>query len=223
MIDVCFVSQGKHQTLDYFFLNRRGHTDILTVLNFLHHPSGASLVRCCASGCDIHGSLATQELFAKRWEPASGAPAQAIKIARNDEMQLETTPRYSTSSLCAVDRSNRSVEGQIRCMRISLEKSADKSFGVEDNILVWLCQHAGWLITRFHAQTDGLTPYQRLEGKPYSGELAELGGQVYVKDPILRHAKLDDRWIGPVTWIGKADRGDQHMTVLTNGRALELY
>ena len=28
---------------------------------------------------------------------------------------------------------------------------------------------------------------------------------------------------GPVTWIGKAGRGDQHMTVSTDGRAVELY
>ena len=46
-------------------------------------------------------------------EPASGALAQATKIARNEETQLETTPRCSSSSLGAVERSNRSVEGQI--------------------------------------------------------------------------------------------------------------
>ena len=54
-------------------------------------------------------------------------------------------------------------------------------------------------------------------------ELAEFGEQVCVKDPVSRHAKLDDHWIGPVTWIGKADRGDQHTTVSTDGRAVELY
>ena len=43
-----------------------------------------------------------------------------------------------------------------------------------------------------------------------------------MKDPISRHAEPDDRWIGTVTWIGKADRGDQHMTVSTDGRAVEL-
>ena len=139
----------------------------------------------CASGYDIHGFLGSQEdLFANRWEPASGAPAQAIKIARND-----ATPRYSSSSLGAVARSNRSVEGEIRCMRIALEKSADKSFGIEDNILVWLCRHAGWLITRIHVQTDGFTPYQRLKGKPWSGE------QVYVP-PCQAVIDGLDRWPG---------------------------
>ena len=33
--------------LDHFFPTRRGDTDVLTVLNFLHCPSGASLVQCC--------------------------------------------------------------------------------------------------------------------------------------------------------------------------------
>ena len=104
-----------------------------------------------------------------------------------------------------------------------LEKSADKSLGIEDSILVWLCRLAGWLVARFHVQVGGLTPHQRPEGKPCSGQLAEFGEQVYAKDPISRHAKFDDRWIGPVTWILKADRGDQHMTVSTDGRAVELY
>ena len=70
-------------------------------------------------------------------------------------------------------------------------------FGIEDNILVWLCRHSGWLISRFHARTDGLTP---------CGELAEFGEQVYVKETATRNAKLDDRWISPMTWIGKAER-----------------
>ena len=61
------------------------------------------------------------------------------------------------------------------------------------------------------------------KGKPCSEELAEFGEQVYVMDPISRHAKFDGRWIGPGTWIGKADRGDQHMTVSPGGRAAELY
>ena len=67
-------------------------------------------------------------------------------------------------------------------------------------------------------QTEGLAPYHRRKGKPFSGELAEFGEDVYVRDPVTRHAKLDDRWIGPVTWIGKAERGDQHMTVSADRR-----
>ena len=40
-----------------------------------------------------------------------------------------------------------------------------KAFGIEDNTLVWLFRHSGWLITRLHVHTDWLTPYQRLKRK----------------------------------------------------------
>ena len=40
--------------LDYFFLNRCGDTDILTVQNFLHCPSGASLAQCRDKGPANH-------------------------------------------------------------------------------------------------------------------------------------------------------------------------
>ena len=91
-------------------------------------------------------------------ELASGALAQATKSTRNDETQLETTPRHSGSSLGAVERSNRSVEGQIRCMRTAIELSADKAFGTEENIFVWLCRHFGLAHYEISHQINVLAP-----------------------------------------------------------------
>ena len=90
-------------------------THFLTVLNFLHCPSGASFVQCCEGPANhvvqavttFMDFLGLKKICLRTdGEPASGASAQAIKIARNDETQLETTPRYSSSSLGAVERSN---------------------------------------------------------------------------------------------------------------------
>ena len=122
--------------LDHFFLHRRGDTDILTALNFKHCPSGASLVQCCDKGksktrCpsiyDFHEVLGTPEdLFANRWRTCLGC-CSASNQERENRRDAATTPRNSSSSLGAVEHSNRSVEGQIRCMRIALEKSANTS------------------------------------------------------------------------------------------------
>ena len=123
--------------MDYFFLNRRGDTDILTVLNLCSVVTKAQQTTLCNRLRHSWISWGVKKIcLPTDGELASGAPAQAIKIARNDETKPETTPRYSSSPLGAVGRSNRSVEGHIRCMRIALGKSADKSFGIEDNILV---------------------------------------------------------------------------------------
>ena len=99
------------------FLNRRSDTDILTVPNFKHCFSGASLVQCCDKGQANHVVQAVTTFmdflgFKKTClrtagELALGVLAQAIKSARNDETQLETT-----------------VSGQIRRMRIALEQTS---------------------------------------------------------------------------------------------------
>ena len=121
--------------LDYFFLNRRGDRDILTGLNFLHYYSlrqKTSKPRC-ASGCDIHGFLGTQEdLFANRRRTCLGCfSASNQDCWKRRHRLLETTPRYSSSSFGTVERSIAVLKVQFRRMRIALEKSADKSFGIE--------------------------------------------------------------------------------------------
>ena len=58
------------------------------------------------------------------------------------------------------------------------ESEQRRALDIGDNILVWLCRHSGWHKTRFHVQTDGLTPYQRLKGKAHGGKMAEFGEQV---------------------------------------------
>ena len=80
----------------------RGDTDIFTVLNFLHCPSGASLVQWCDKGPANHVVQAVTTfmdfLGLKKIclrtdvSPASGAPAQAIKDCskrQNDATLLE--------------------------------------------------------------------------------------------------------------------------------------
>ena len=77
-------------------------------------------------------------------------------------------------------------------MRIALENSADEAFGIEA-----VATRAGSLRAR---RLTGSRRISDSQGKPCSGELAELREQVYVKYPVTRSAKLDDGWIDPVTW-----------------------
>ena len=108
--------------LNYFFLNRRGDMEICRELIFLHFPSGASLVQCCDKGPATHvvqavttfmDFLGLKKICLRTdGEPASVALAQVTNSGRNDETRLETTPLLELIAW-AVERSNRSVEGQI--------------------------------------------------------------------------------------------------------------
>ena len=136
----------------------------------MHCPSGASFVQCCDKGPATHVVWAATK-FMDFFRPRGSASELTESLPRvlwlrrsraRETMRRSWRQRRATRSLLgAVERSNRSVERQIRCMRIALEKSADKAFGIKDSILVWLSRHLGWL---------RLTSYQRLPGKPSSGE-----------------------------------------------------
>ena len=37
----------------------------------------------------------------------------------------------------------------------------------------WLVRHSAWQLTRFLVKADGKTPYERLKGREYKGEVVE--------------------------------------------------
>ena len=44
---------------------------------------------------------------------------------------------------------------------------------VEDQYFPWLVRHSSWLLSRFLVKSDGKTPYERLRGREYRGEVVE--------------------------------------------------
>ena len=196
------VDRSDHQIaetqMDYFFVNRKGDADLLTVQNFVDVGSGA--ICCCVAdkgpnlfqvqvvSAFLDWTGRTEILLRTDSENAATAMAKAIKIYRvNEQTQLEASPRYSSSSLGVCERLNGVVEGQLRTLRKASEDALNIPIKIEDtSVVCWLVRHAGWLLTRFLRKRDGLTPYMKLKGKPYSGEIAVLFEQVLFKIPGQR-------------------------------------
>ncbi len=127
------------------------------------------------------------------------------------------------ASLGAVERSNRTAEGQIRTMRSATEERLKENLTIDHPIMTFMIRHAAWQVIRFHVQTDGKTPFERLKRKMYLGDVVEFAEMVYVKDPALKQDKLDDRWLGPLVWLGKTDKSDEHICVNAEGDELGFY
>ena len=53
-------------------------------------------------------------------------------------------------------------------------------------------------------------------------DIAIFSEQVYMKEPGLTQAKLEDRWLGPWTWLGKTDMGDKHMCCKSDGKSISM-
>ena len=55
----------------------------------------------------------------------------------------------------------------------------------------FLVRHCAWLITHFQVKSDGKTPYERLRGRPYQGQVAEFAEVVHFKTSEgCRHAQV---------------------------------
>ena len=75
----------------------------------------------------------------------------------------------------------------------------------------FLVLHCAWLITHYQVKSDGKTPYERLRGRLYQGQVAEFAEVVQSRDPGMAAdmPKLDDRWsLG--LWLGKSLASDEH-------------
>ena len=78
-------------------------------------------------------------------------------------------------------------------------------------MLPFLVRHCAWLITHYQVKLDGKTPYERLHGRPYQGQVAEFAEVVHFRESrkAADMPKLDDRWnLG--LCLGKSLASDEH-------------
>ena len=74
-----------------------------------------------------------------------------------------------------------------------------------------MVQHCAWLIKNHQVKSDGKTPYERLRGRPYQGQVVEFDEVGHFRDPgkAADMPKLDDRWnLG--LWLRKSLASDEH-------------
>ena len=79
---------------------------------------------------------------------------------------------------------------------------------VEDNYFPWVVRRASWLITRFLVKVDGKTPYERLRGRDFKGEIVEQFEVVHYK--LEDKGKADPQTAVGV-WLGKTLSSDEHV------------
>ena len=89
----------------------------------------------------------------------------------------ESAPGESQSN-AAAERAARSVEDQVRTMKLALEARLSCKIPTDHIIMRWLVEHAAVLLTNFHyADDDGKSGYERLHGHRDRHRIPEFGGQ----------------------------------------------
>ena len=127
------------------------------------------------------------------------------------ECQLQVAPRESHASNGAAERAILELARQARTLVSGLEPHfpefkmlpTHKTYG-------WIIRHAAWLLTRYLVKLDGRTPYERLRGREYRGEIAEGFETVHYKVASTQKGKLNPQSAIGV-WLGKSLMSDKHL------------
>ena len=77
-----------------------------------------------------------------------------------------------------------------------------------------LVRHSSWLISRFLVKSDGKTPYERLRGREYRGEVVEPCEVVHYK--LEAPGKMEPKTAVGV-WLGKSNTSDEHLVGTPQG------
>ena len=73
------------------------------------------------------------------------------------------------------------MEKQTRVPKIATEESLGK-FSVKHPGFTWLVEHAADVLTKLNVGVDGMTAYEKIKGRAYSGMTMEFGLAVLYKN-----------------------------------------
>jgi len=172
-------------SLDYEFLEGP-----VTVLIGTVKPSGAALAyTCTAKGPSDDWVVKQLVRDLETWglkdiclktdgEPAILALQQAVAKARSSRTIPRNPPAYNPQSNGSAEKAVQDVSGQMRRLTLALEARLHQRVSATLPVMAWLVRHAAFVLTHFQVGHDGLTPWRRLTGRPWSGTVAEFGEQV---------------------------------------------
>ena len=97
-----------------------------------------------------------------------------LKELLPESVVLERTPRHDSQASPA-ERAIRTLEEQVKVLRLDFEKRAGTELLANSCLWPWLIRHAGLLDARFRMKRNGATPYQDAYDSTYSSELIPFG------------------------------------------------
>ena len=223
-LDYCFFSRmlkGEKEPQSRMEVNepQTEAEGVLPVLVVFDHRSGATFASVVNKGVDQHAVHVVTEalkflgrtkvVLMSDGEHSIRALAEAASKAWGKDAALQISPKGSHQSNGAVERAILEVARQVRTVTNALEaRYAGLNVQADSKHFAWIVRHASWLITRYLIKADGKTPYERLRGRDYKGEVVEPFEVVHYK--VESPGKMDAQTAVGV-WLGKSLASDEHL------------
>ncbi|CAK0840370.1 unnamed protein product, partial [Prorocentrum cordatum] len=149
-------------------------------------------------------------------EPVLVQLLKAVQSKRVKRTLVRHGPRGSHQSQGKIEGANRVINGVLRAIWINMEEHMGEKVSTDSILIAWGVRHAAWSLTRFQVKSDGRTPYVRIFGKAYGGEVLPFGERVMYKYTAVPSGNLDQKWAHGV-WVGKAPLTDEHLVLTVDG------
>ena len=122
---------------------------------------------------------------------------------------------YSKQSAGHIEGANRLAAGLQRTYKLKLERKIERELRPSDPIVPFLVNSVGWMITRFQPRSHGGSSYKLIFGREYSGEIAEMGEQLWYRlaaRVTAGRGKWKARFARGI-WVGKSEIDDTHLVM----------
>ena len=115
------------------------------------------------------------------------------------------------------ERAVQQVEEMIRVHKLAVETRIKAKLACVHPLMAWLVEHAADVLNRYGIGKDGRTPYQRLKGRKFVGNMLEFGSPVMFRvSGKVAGGIMQERWF-PGIWVGKKLHTDQHLVMKEDG------
>ena len=145
-------------------------------------------------------------------EPVLVDVIRAVKRERGESIEVmkpEHSPVGESQSNGRVERTIRTVQAQVRTLKLMVESKYKTVVDQESAILPWLVKYAATLINIASVGKDGRTPFERRSGRKWKKALPTFGECIWWMRPDSKgEQKLETRWENGVYLGVRTDSGE---------------
>ena len=110
-----------------------------------------------------------------------------------------------------VERGVQTIEEQVRVFKLDLERKIGGVVPATHPIIPWMVEHSADVINKYHIGQDGKTPFERIKGKRFNGEMMEFGCRVWYRVPgEVVGGVMAPRWEEGI-WLGSRFSSNEHI------------
>ena len=105
---------------------------------------------------------------------------------REEESIPRFTPKGDSKANGVIEKGVQALEGQIRVIKLGLERRIQHRIGQDWDVLHWVVELAAIHLSRYERGSDGMTPYRRLTGRDWNQAIMEFGELVEYKPQVQK-------------------------------------